>query len=133
MKPRLKNALEALKAAYNNGNLKANHCTKCAVGTIIAASDLCGGTGSEWYAVILEETRYTPTTGLNQIKSTGYTPKQIISIERTFESSAKRVNDRGETTRYTTQKGLIAVIKELCKIERIPAAERNQIIKDFGL
>ena len=134
MKPRLERALKALKKAYNNGKLEANHCKKCAVGTIVASYGTFGGNGGEWYIAVSCPEHCSSETSLNQIKATGYTLKQLTLIEERFESASlvEYGNDSNSTV-YNEAKGLIAVIKVLCKIDRIPAEERDQIIKDFGL
>ena len=74
---------------------------------------------------------YPSSVGLDQIEATGYTLKQLTLIEDTFETNAKSTNEHKEP--YHVYKGLVAVIKVLCRIDRIPVKERDQIIKDFGL
>lgn len=127
--------VDILVQAYFNDTLRHGSCSACAVGNIIAANNNieteidAGGlyweNSNNWYCeLILGYYEYSVSQKVvNQIKNTGYSIPEIISIEDAFEA-AEYYDD---TDRMFN--GLMNVIEVLDQIHENKDAEVTKVSK----
>lgn len=122
---RFTNAVTKLYNAFHNGTLNAWDCTMCAVGSI------CDNTAS-WALFRVDgfntgEANYvTPKTGYlkhakdSVEKSLGYSPVELINIEKIFLDNFNGKASNLRRDKEAQFNGLCAVVGYLCELEGIP-------------
>jgi len=127
--------VDILYQAYFNDKLEHGHPCACAIGNLVAANTGIApvtvndvslfntGTafdGSQWYWLLkpenvgIKKIIINNEVGEQQIKSTGYSMKEILEIERAFEGA-----DGGDTDEDFKFNGLVAVLETLKEIHQV--------------
>lgn len=144
MAKRFENAINALVKGFFENTLVKGSCTACAVGNIIHYNCNVKINYSEenpqetfskleysdvWYN-ITENHRFVTNKekGLELISKTGYSIKEITTIEKAFESNTKIFGSKyfcysKSDIMEDQYKGLMAVVKVLCNIEGLESKE----------
>lgn len=145
MSERFNKAMKALTKGFFNGTLRKGDCAACACGNIVAAAlnielvttrDLKTGflddwidskTGTFWYTALInldeeEADHLYITAGEQEIEKTGYTPQEMLLIERAFELNTEiplyDIHNYSDQEIMDDQyNGLCAVVEVLCKLE----------------
>lgn len=113
---RFTNAVTKLYNAFHNGTLNAYDCQKCAIGSLCDGSDLWNRIRTSWLS------QFDPSKYKGEVKelidSTGYSPQEILRIEKRFVSQFDGL--RTADNKEYQFKGLCAVVEYLCELEGIP-------------
>ena len=144
MSERFNNAMKALIKGFFDGTLESRDCGKCAVGNMVAYCNNEKIASKEtnphpyggWYNVICFMTD-SLAEAQKLCKSTGYSVKEVIEIEKAFESNTSDRRLPDSELAADQFNGLMAVVEVLCKIEGIESdtykKEFNYLIEDNKL
>lgn len=121
--PRLERAITKLYRAFHENTLQPECCKHCAVGNILDNTDAWrhlatqhGDTQLSYVGVVHQRLGRT---------FQGYTPLQLLEIERVFLSACGfplplgRSRERPDCDKETLFNGLSAVVAYLCKLEEV--------------
>lgn len=120
--------------AYLNNTLRHGSCMACACGNIIAGNNNWLINSPEWdedkavwFSVFSIKSKFdgieTKQIAKNQVKSTGYSIKDFIAIERAFEGARIDKFVQSERNMYA---GLMAVCDTLMIIHKATKTETQQ-------
>ncbi len=121
--PRLEHAISKLYRAYHEDTLQPECCKQCAVGNILDNTDawrhlaVCHGSTQLSYVGVVHQ-RLGRTFQ-------GYTPVQLLEIERVFLSACGytlplgRSTERPSLNKEMLFDGLCAVVAYLCQLEGV--------------
>lgn len=123
---RFEAAVSKLYTAFHNGTLNSNDCTMCAVGNICNKNPIWSFLVSHHGSGIVNNNKSNAGLIIAEmaIKHTGYSPEEIVTIEKVFlegtDFSNKAYLPLFIETKEEQFQGLCDVIEYLCKLDNIP-------------
>jgi len=131
--PTFNSTVDILVKAYLNDTLEHGDCKACAVGNMVrsAAYPLWEKDSGAWYDIVVcgNVSDQFEQLAKDQVIATGYSKKELKSIEKAFENADGDYDNFGDV--IDTYHGLMAVVDVLAEIHNIDLSSKEEAKKLF--